>query len=75
MDVGEISLDIEMLRLISGTYSFDVRILESNDSTVYANGQSGQFSIRSPGMPHETDRGVFLPVAKWHQSVSQSSKQ
>ena len=66
MGKTELSLVIPSVELVSGTYSVELRIMDTTDSQVLAAGYSELFSVDSPGFAYEVDRGTYSPRVIWH---------
>lgn len=64
----EVTITIPSLEIVTGNYTAEVRLLDTTDSEVLASGQSDEFFVQSPGLPHETDAGVYRPHVKWSLS-------
>jgi len=67
---GQVSLTIPAIEVLSGTYFFDVRVLDPTDSQVLAAGRSDEFYVSSPGFGYEVDRGIYRPQVKWEVTRS-----
>lgn len=62
---GSIRVRFMPIQLVSGQYTVEVRIIDNSDSAVLASGQSDQFLVHGPQMPHEVDIGSFVPNVSW----------
>jgi len=62
---GEIAIVIPSLEVVTGSYSVEVRVLDTTDSEVLASMQSDQFFVQAPGLAHEVDRGIYMPDVTW----------
>ena len=62
---GVLSVRFDPIQLVSASYVVEVRIIDSSDTAILASGQSEPFFVYSTGMPHEIDRGVFVPHVTW----------
>jgi lipopolysaccharide transport system ATP-binding protein len=68
---GSIDVHFDPVQLVAGSYTVEVRIIDSMDSMVLASGQTGWFTVAGPGLVHQMDRGVFVPTVSWsHTPVS-----
>jgi lipopolysaccharide transport system ATP-binding protein len=65
---GILSVTLEPLQLISGTYYVEGHVLNASDSMVIVSGRSDWFSVRGMGLSYEERSGVFEPHTRWeHQ--------
>jgi ABC-type polysaccharide/polyol phosphate transport system ATPase subunit len=62
---GTITVRFDPVQLVSGSYSAEVRIIDSADSMQLASGQGRWFQVHSPGFVHQMDRGIFVPNVQW----------
>lgn len=67
---GTLQVQFEPVQLVAGKYAVEVRIIDTADSVLLASGQSNWFSVDSPGLVHETDRGIFVPYLRWSHEPS-----
>lgn len=69
---GIVSLFLEPLQLITGTYFVEVWFLNESDSMriISRAGRSDWFSVKGSALSYADDSGVFEPNTRWtHQSV------
>jgi lipopolysaccharide transport system ATP-binding protein len=66
---GTVSLCMERLQLIGGSYSVDAYFLNESDSLALTplGGHSDWFQVRGTTLSSPQDSGVFEPLAKWSQ--------
>ena len=69
---GTVSVRFDPVQLVSGKYLVDVRVTDSMDSMSLAGAQSGWFYVEDPSFGHQTDRGVFIPNARWSHKPGDS---
>lgn len=72
---GTFSTLFEPIQLVSGTYTAEVRVIDSTDTMVLASGQSDPFAVHGTSMPHELDVGTFVPHASWNYQETQQTTQ
>ena len=65
---GVISVHLDPLQLISGTYFAEAYFLNESDSMVLtsAGGRSDWFSVKGAARSYEETSGVYEPIARWH---------
>lgn len=69
---GTITLNLDTLQLVSGTYFAEAWFLDKADSMIIATkgGRSDWFTIKGKAMTYDNNAGVFEPIGKWnHHSV------
>ena len=68
---GMVSLAIEPIQLVSGTYYVEASFLNDDDAMVITAkaGRSAWFSVKSAGLGYEESAGVFVPNRRWHHHV------
>lgn len=64
---GILKVHISPIQLVTGKYFVEVRIIDTSDTYILANGQSEAFVVIGPAMLHEVDLGSFVPNAVWSQ--------
>ncbi len=67
---GEVTVRLAPVQLTTGQYFVEVRVADSTDAALLADGQSASFFVRGPAMLHEPDQGVFVPNATWRHKGS-----
>jgi lipopolysaccharide transport system ATP-binding protein len=73
---GIVSLSVDPLQLVSGTYYVEAWILNASDSmTIIPNpGRSAWFSVKGTALSYEESSGIFEPNSNWsHEHVSQGT--
>ena len=67
---GVVSVSLEPLQLVSGTYFAEAWFLNEADSMVLTQqaGRSDWFSVKGMARSYEESSGVYEPIARWHQS-------
>lgn len=70
---GVISVTLEPLQLISGTYFAEGYFLNDSDSMGIVSGRSDWFLVKGSGLSYEERRGVFEPKTSWDQGTKPSS--
>ena len=63
---GELAATLPSLEVVSGTYSVELRVMDTTDSELLGAGYSDHFYVHSPGFAYEADRGRYLPKVIWH---------
>jgi ABC-type polysaccharide/polyol phosphate transport system ATPase subunit len=66
--LGVVSLDVDPLQLITGTYYAEAWFLNDTDSMtiVQRAGRSNWFSVKGSVLSYADDSGVFEPSTRWH---------
>jgi len=68
---GTISVILEPLQLVGGTYHVEARLLDELNTTILATGWSEWFYVSGSAPSYEEQRGVFEPRRRWeHHSLS-----
>jgi lipopolysaccharide transport system ATP-binding protein len=69
LDAGEgiVSLSMEPLQLVTGTYFAEAWFLNESDSMaiIPKGGRSDWFSIKGQGLSYDNNNGIFEPHARW----------
>ena len=75
---GVVSVYVEPLQLVTGTYFAEAWFLNESDSMaiVSKGGRSDWFSIRGQGLSYDNNNGVFEPHTRWshHAGLLDSSR-
>lgn len=69
---GIVHLSFDPIQLVSGRYRIVVRILDAGDALL-ATGESRPFLVRGPEMPHQRDKGIFVPRTDWNNETASRS--
>jgi lipopolysaccharide transport system ATP-binding protein len=66
--LGVVSLAVDPLQLITGTYYAEAWFLNETDSMtiVQRAGRSNWFSVKGAALSYADDSGVFEPATRWH---------
>jgi hypothetical protein len=66
---GVVSVMLEPLQLVSGTYFAEAWLLNEADSMALTQqaGRSDWFSAKGAARSYEESSGVYEPIARWHQ--------
>jgi len=67
---GVVSVLLEPLQLITGTYTVEGAFLNESDSMEIAFGQSDWFFVKGEGLSYEERSGVFRPRTHWQHHPS-----
>lgn len=68
---GIISVILEPLQLVGGTYHVQAHLLDELNTTILTTGWSNWFYVSGSALSHEEQRGVFEPRRKWkHHQLS-----
>jgi len=67
---GVVSVTLEPLQLISGTYMAEGGFLNESDSMGIVVGRSNWFFVKSDGLSYEDRNGVFRPRTRWAHHCS-----
>jgi hypothetical protein len=62
---GVISITLEPLQLIGGTYFAEGHFLNASDSMGITSGRSDWFYVKGTALSYEERSGVFTPNVKW----------
>jgi lipopolysaccharide transport system ATP-binding protein len=62
---GVVSVTLEPLQLITGTYTVEGGFLNESDSMGIVVGQSDWFFVKGDGLSYEERNGVFRPRTRW----------
>ena len=62
---GIVSVTLEPLQLITGSYTVEGGFLNASDSMGIVVGQSDWFYVRGDGLSYEERNGVFRPRTRW----------
>ncbi len=68
--VGTVSVDLEPLQLITGTYFVEAWFLNEEDSIglTPGGGRSDWFTVKGTARSYEETSGIYEPLARWsHQ--------
>jgi hypothetical protein len=70
-----VTLDLDPLQLVSGTYCADVELTNETDSMVLKNAatRSPWFAVRGRARSYDAHSGVFEPAAKWGYAPAEAA--
>lgn len=71
---GVVSVTLEPLQLITGTYTVEGGFLNESDSMGLVVGQSDWFFVRGAGLSYEERNGVFRPRTHWMHHPGSNGK-
>ena len=73
---GVITVRLEPLQLVSGTYFVEVWFLNESDSLslISKAGRSNWFSVKGSALSYEESGGIFEPHARWNYSRTEKSR-
>ncbi|MBE2224696.1 MAG: ABC transporter ATP-binding protein, partial [Anaerolineae bacterium] len=68
--VGTVSLNLDPIQLVSGTYFAETWVLNESDSMTLSSkaGRSEWFTIKGAALSYEESSGVFEANGRWHHS-------
>lgn len=71
---GQVSLTIDPLQLVSGSYFAEAWFLNESDSMVVTThgGRSDWFTVKGRGLSYADDSGIFEPNTRWHHATKQT---
>jgi hypothetical protein len=72
---GTVTLTLESLQLVTGTYFVEVELTNASDSMVLkaAPTRSGWFSVEGRSRSYDARSGVFEPIVRWDHVVDPAS--
>ncbi len=71
---GEISLWIDPLQVISGTYYVEIFFLNDSDSMVISSSSSDWFEVTGAALSYEERSGIFQPNSRWSHTHAELEK-